>query len=238
MRYKKFIKDLESSKSQLAVLIDPDKFNLSLIKLANENNVSCFLVGGSELKTNNIAVIVDQIKKHTKLPVILFPGNEKQITRKADGMLLLSLLSGRNTEYLIEKHIKAAPVIKKLKIQHLPTAYILINGGKPSTTQRVSKTKPIDPKNIQLIKNTSIAGEQLGFKAIYLEAGSGAKNNVSQTILKTIKKSVNIPVIVGGGIDSEKKARALINAGANMLVVGNALEENPNLIIEISKAFK
>lgn len=238
MKFKKFISGLESSKTQLAVLVDPDKFNPSLIKLANENKVSCFLVGGSELKTNNIALVVDQIKKHTKLPVILFPGNEKQLTKKADGLLLLSLLSGRNTEYLIEKHIKAAPVIKKLKLPHLPTAYILINGGKPSATQRVSKTKPIDPTDIQLIKNTSIAGEQLGFKAIYLEAGSGAKNNVSQTILKTIKKSVNIPVIVGGGIDSEKKARNLIKAGANMIVVGNALEEDPDLIIKISKAFK
>ncbi len=238
MKFKKFIKTLSSSKPLLAVLIDPDKFNIKLIRLADKNKVSCFLVGGSELKTNNIAQVVEQIKKISKAAVILFPGDETQLTKNADGMLLLSLLSGRNPDYLIEKHITAAPLIKKLKLNYLSTAYLLIDGGKESATQKITKTKPLDPANVEYIKNTSIAGEQLGFKAIYLEAGSGAKNNVSERIVKQIKQNVSVPVIVGGGINTRAKAEKLIKAGANMIVVGNALEKNINLINDISKAFK
>ena len=238
MKFNKFIKSLTNSKPALAVLIDPDKFNPDLIKLANKNNVSCFFVGGSGLIKNNISAVIKKIKKLSDLPVILFPGDEKQLTKNADGLLLLSLLSGRNPEYLIEKHVKAAPIIKKLKLSFLPTAYLLIDGGKTSTTQKITKTKPINPKNISLVKNTSIAGEQLGFKAIYLEAGSGATKSVSASLINTIKKSVTIPVIVGGGVNSKAVAEKLIKAGANMIVVGNALEKNKNLIIEISKAFK
>jgi phosphoglycerol geranylgeranyltransferase len=238
MKFKKFIKTLGASKSLLAVLVDPDKFNAELIKLAAKSNVNCFLVGGSKLKNNNVSRIVADIKNITRVPVILFPGDETQLTKQADGLLLLSLLSGRNPEYLIEKHIKAAPIIKKMKLKYLSTAYLLIDGGKESATQKITKTKPLNPKNIEYIKNTSIAGEQLGFKAIYLEAGSGAKNNISGKTIKTIKQNVSIPVIVGGGIDSKQKAEKLIKAGADMIVVGNALEKNMNLITEISKAFK
>ncbi len=238
MKFKKFITTLNSTKPLLAILIDPDKFNVDLIKLADNNKVGCFLVGGSELKINNVSRIVSQIKKISYTPVILFPGDERQLTKKADGLLLLSLLSGRNPEYLIEKHIKAAPVIKRMKLKYLPTAYLLIGGGKVSTTQKITKTKPLNPTNISHIKNTCIAGEQLGFKAIYLEAGSGAKQSVSVKIIKEIKQNVSIPVIVGGGIDSKEKVEKLIKAGANMIVVGNALEKNINLIGEISKAFK
>jgi phosphoglycerol geranylgeranyltransferase len=237
MKFKEFIDQLNSSRPLLAVLVDPDKFNPELIKLSANNKVACFLVGGSGLKNNNVSQVVAAIKKISKIPVILFPGDESQLTKKADGLLLLSLLSGRNPEYLIEKHITAAPIIKKMKLQYLSTAYLLINGGKPSTTQKVTKTKPLDSGNISYIKNTCIAGEQLGFKAIYLEAGSGAKNNISATIVKQIKQNVSIPVIVGGGIDSKVKARKLIKAGADMIVVGNALEKNIQLINEISKAF-
>lgn len=222
----------------LAVLVDPDKYNKKLIELADQNNVGCFLVGGSKLKINNVKQIVDQIKKISKAPVILFPGDETQLVKNADGLLLLSLLSGRNPEYLIEKHVKAAPIIKRLKLQHIPTAYLLINGGKASTTQKITKTIPLNPKNSERIKNTSIAGEQLGFKAIYLEAGSGAKNNVPATLVKKIKQTVSIPLIIGGGIDSKAKAQQVIKAGANMVVVGNALEKNIYLIEKIGAAFK
>ncbi len=238
MKFKTFIKNLNSSKPLLAVLVDPDKFKIELIKLADKNKVSCFLVGGSELKSNNVSQIVASIKKISKIPVILFPGDETQLTNKADGLLLLSLLSGRNPEYLIEKHVRAAPIIKKMKLEYLSTAYLLIDGGKQSTTQKVTGTKPLNPLNISYIKNTSIAGEQIGFKAIYLEAGSGATKNVSAKIVKQIKQNVSIPVIVGGGIDTKEKALSLINAGANMIVVGNALEKDIELINQISKAFK
>jgi putative glycerol-1-phosphate prenyltransferase len=237
VKFDVFIKSLGGTRPLLAVLIDPDKFNPELVELSNKNKVNCFLVGGSGLKKNNISHTVKAIKKLSKIPVILFPGDEKQLTPKADGLLLLSLLSGRNPEYLIEKHIRAAPLIKKMKLRSLPTAYLLINGGKASTTQKITKTRPLDPNKTAHIKNTCIAGEQLGFKAIYLEAGSGAKNKVPGKLVKSIRREVSIPLIVGGGIDSKKKAEKLIDAGANMIVVGNALEKNIHLIKQISKAF-
>jgi phosphoglycerol geranylgeranyltransferase len=237
MKFDKFIRQLNSGKCLFAVLIDPDKFNEELIKQISGTKVNCFLVGGSFLKANNIAQTVRKIKKLSDLPVILFPGDETQLTKEAEGLLLLSLLSGRNPEYLIGKHIKAAPIISKLKIPHIPTAYLLIDGGNTSTTQKVTGTPSFDSNKTNEIIFTSMAGEQLGFKALYLEAGSGAQKTIPASLLKKIKQRVKIPVIVGGGIDSSKKAKALMDAGANMIVVGNALERNPELLNEINKAF-
>lgn len=238
MKFKSFIKSLHSRKTALAVLVDPDKFNPELIKLSHKNKVSCFLVGGSGLQKNNVSAVIRTIKKLSDIPVILFPGDETQLSKNADGLLLLSLLSGRNPEYLIEKHIRAAPIIKKMKLNYLPTAYLLIDGQNESTTQKITGTQPLDSADPVKIIFTSLAGEQLGFKAIYLEAGSGAKKSLSPLLLKKIKQNVSIPVIVGGGIDSRQKAEALIKAGADMIVVGNALEKDIFLINEISKAFK
>lgn len=221
----------------LAVLIDPDKFNPELVRLAANHNVSCFLVGGSKLHQGDMSKTIDEIKKISKVPVVLFPGDESQLSKKADGLLLLSLLSGRNPDYIIEKHIKAAPVIKKMKLRYLSTAYLLIDGGKISTTEKITKTKPLDPANRDYIINTAIAAEQLGFKAVYLEAGSGARTHISTGLVKQVKKQVNIPVIVGGGIDSKEKARLAIKTGANMVVVGNALEKNVYLLNEIGSCF-
>lgn len=238
MKFKDLIKKLLASKKPLlAVLIDPDKFNLELIHLANKSKVACFLVGGSELEKGDVTKTVLAIKKISKIPVILFPGNEAQLSKHADGLLLLSLLSGRNPDYLISKHIIAAPLIKKMKLGHLPTAYLLIDGGAASTTERVTRTLPLDPKNKTLIINTALAAEQLGFKTIYLEAGSGAKTSVAAPLIKSIKKEVSLPIIVGGGIDSVQKAEEIIKAGANMIVIGNALEKNVFLLTEISKCF-
>ena len=237
MKFKSFVNNLNTKKAGLAVLVDPDKFSPELITLANKNRVSCFLVGGSKLKKHNLKSTVQKIKQLSSLPVIIFPGDEKQICKEADGLFVLSLLSGRNPEYLIEKHVNAANAIKKSKLSSLPVAYILLSGGKVSTTQKVSRTKPIDIKNNVLIKNTCIAGELLGFKAIYLEAGSGAKNAIPMQVIKAVKKEIQIPLIVGGGIDSYRKANNAIMAGANLVVVGNALERNKDLITEIGKAF-
>lgn len=226
-----------SAKAKLVVLIDPDKYNPELIKLADKSKVAFFLVGGSELKANNLDTVIKSIKKLSKKPVILFPGNETQISKYADGLLLLSLISGRNTDYLIGKHVKAALQIKKSKLNTIPTGYILINGDKVSTTQKVTKTEAMNPMDVNTIVNTALAGELLGLKAIYLEAGSGAKNVVTSKVIKAVKKEVATPIFVGGGIDSEAKARKVVNAGANFVVVGNALENNVYLLHQIELAF-
>ena len=237
MKFDVFIKELNGKKPMLAVLVDPDKYNAALISLAQKNKTSCFLVGGSKLKKNNITAVIKDIKKRTKLPVIIFPGDEKQVTSAADGIFILSLLSGNNPEYLIGKHLKATPLIKKAQLPSLPVAYVLVDGGKKSTTEKVSKTKPLNAGDIKSIKNTSITGELLGFKAVYLEAGSGAGRTVNAKVVREVKKNIGIPLIVGGGIDSFEKAKQFISCGANMIVVGNALEKNIELIIEIGKAF-
>lgn len=238
MNFKKLIKKLNASKKPLlAVLIDPDKFDPELIHLANKSKTACFLVGGSELEKGDVTKTIIEIKKISKIPVILFPGNEAQLSRSADGLLLLSLLSGRNPDYLISKHITAAPIIKKMKLAYLPTAYLLIDGGAVSTTQKVTNTLPLNPKNKTNIINTALAAEQLGFKAVYLEAGSGAKKTIALPLIKSIKKEITLPLIVGGGLDSVKKVQEVINSGASMVVIGNALEKNVFLLIEISKCF-
>ena len=169
MKFKKIITRLKKGKKPLlAVLIDPDKYNPVIASRAKKSGVSCFLVGGSKLKSNNISTVVEDIKNLSSLPVILFPGDEGQLTSKADGLLLLSLLSGRNPEYLIEKHIRAAPLIQKMKLPYLSTAYMLIDGGRKSSTQDVTGTEPMDPKKISYITNTALAAEQLGLGAIII----------------------------------------------------------------------
>jgi putative glycerol-1-phosphate prenyltransferase len=238
MSFKKLVKNLiKAEKPLLAVLIDPDKFNLELIKLANTSKVACFLLGGSEIKKGSLSKTLIAIKKVSKIPVILFPGDEKQLSEKADGLFLPSLLSGRNADYLIEKHIAMAPLIQKMKLKHLPMAYLLVNGNKRSTTQKVTKTKPLDPKNLTYILNTCLAAEQLGFKLIYLEAGSGAKSEISGKLIQAVKGAIQVPLIVGGGIDSKEKALNVINAGANLVVVGNALEKDVHLLTVLSECF-
>ena len=227
-----------TKKAQLVILIDPDKFNPKLIELANKSKVSFFLVGGSTLKENNLNKVVSQIKKKSKRPVIIFPGDEKQICKKADGMLLLSLISGRNPEFLIGKHVKAAASIKKSKLKTISVGYILVAGNKTSSTQKVTNTKALSSSKTKLILDTAMAGELLGMKAIYLEAGSGAKTEVNSRIIGFVKNNISVPLFVGGGIDSFKKAKQIIKAGANFVVVGNALEKNLYLLSEIEKAFK
>jgi len=241
MQKRKFdnvFRGIADNKPRLAVLIDPDKFNEKLILLANTNNVFCFLIGGSHIEKGNLKRTVSRIKKLSHIPLLLFPGDETQLSREADGLLLISLLSGRNPEYLIGKHVKAAREIKQMQIPVLSTAYLLIAEGGQSSTQKVSKTEPLDPKKKELILDTALAAEQLGFRALYLEAGSGSKEPIASALIRAIKKTVNIPVIVGGGIDSKSKTNKAIKAGANLVVVGNALEKDVNLLTEISGCFE
>ncbi len=233
--YSKIHSGKRKKRPQLAVLIDPDKFNPELVKLCRKG-VSYFFVGGSKLDSGNIGRTIAAIKKISKIPVVIFPGDEKQVSGKADALLFLSLLSGRNPEYLIGKHVLAAPVIKRKKLECIPTAYILVNGERNSTTQKVTGTKPL--QELAQIKNTALAGELLGFKLLYLEAGSGAKTNIPAKIIAGVKRVISIPLLVGGGIDSVQKVRSAIRSGADIVVIGNALEKNIGLIEKIAVLFK
>lgn len=231
--YKKILK---AGKAQLAVLVDPDKFNPELIRLCLDQPVSYFFVGGSHLKNGNLRKTVAAIKRISAIPVVIFPGDEKQLCAEADAVLFLSLLSGRNPDYLIGKQVKAAPLIRRKKLESISTAYLLLEGKNISTTQKVTRTIPLRSTND--IVNTAIAGEMLGFKLLYLEAGSGAKASLSSSMIKKVKKAVGIPLIIGGGINSAARALRAIAAGANIVVVGNALEKDMHLIHKLSPVFK
>ncbi|MEO8760095.1 MAG: geranylgeranylglyceryl/heptaprenylglyceryl phosphate synthase [Bacteroidia bacterium] len=233
--YQQIISSYQKKQARLAVLIDPDKFSLTVVELANKCNVHYFFVGGSKLTNGNIEKTISTIKKHSKIPVIIFPGDEKQLSAKADAVLFLSLLSGRNPDYLIGKQVLAAPFIKKKKLECISTAYILVEGNATSTTEKVSKTKPLS--DTKTIVHTAIAAELLGFKTVYLEAGSGAKTNINTALIKKVKQNINIPLLVGGGINTTTKAKQAINAGADIVIVRNALEKNSNLLKELSLLF-
>lgn len=187
------------------------------------------------LKANFIGKTIKSIKSITQIPVIIFPGDFSQLSNLADAILIPSLLSGRNTDYLIGKHVKAASKLKASKLKTIPIGYILVDGGNNSTTQKLTKTKPLALK--KEIIETAIAGELIGKSLIYLEAGSGAKKTVLTTIIKDVKKQISIPLIVGGGIDSVAKARKILNSNPDYIVIGNALEKTPNLLIELSALF-
>jgi putative glycerol-1-phosphate prenyltransferase len=232
----KFADIVAKNKAALAVLIDPDKFDKGLVKMIDHSKTAFILVGGSKLKKGNIKETVKQIKKITKLPVILFPGDESQLCKEADGLFVLSLLSGRNPEYLIDKQIRAAQIIKKLGLKTFPVAYILVGTGGISETEKVTKTKPL--KELTWIVDTALAAEHLGFKAVYLEAGSGSKKQVNDELIKAVSKSITIPLIVGGGISSAQNMKRAKKAGANVIVVGNSLEKDKSLITEFSKVFE
>lgn len=221
--------------TQLIILIDPDKYNPELIKTANKSKVSYIFVGGSVLKKNTFEKTIKSIKSITEIPVIIFPGDENQISKYADGILMLSLLSGRNAEYLIGKHVKSASKIKASKLKVIPTGYILVDGANKSTTQKITKTKPLTHK--KEIIETAIAGELLGKKLIYLEAGSGAKKTLANSIIKDVKKNISIPLIVGGGIDSILKTKNILQSNPDYIVIGNALEKRSDLLKEINKLF-
>ncbi|WP_299120533.1 geranylgeranylglyceryl/heptaprenylglyceryl phosphate synthase [uncultured Winogradskyella sp.] len=223
----------------LAVLIDPDKMKLeavsSFISKINQSIATHIFVGGSEVDEGITEILVDKIKKHTSLPVVLFPGDVIQITDKADGILFLSLISGRNPEYLIGKHVEAVSRLKGTNLEVIPTGYLLIENGKETSVQRVSKTKPIKRSEIQIIKDTAKAGEFLGMKLIYLEAGSGATHAIEPEIILKVKQKLTIPLIVGGGIKSIAELKSAYNAGADLLVIGTAFEEDEAFFNDIKK---
>jgi len=219
------LKDLDQK--QLTVLIDPDKFNESLAeKFLKElpEQLTHIFVGGSTVEAYKTDKTVSAIKNFSSLPVIIFPGDYTQITEKADGLLFLSLLSGRNPEYLIEQQVKSVDRLKNSTLEIIPTGYILIDGGNESAVQRISNTKPMLQQDLGAIVNTALAGQFSGKQLIYLEAGSGALNHVSLEIIREVKRALSIPLIVGGGIKTATQLREIYNAGADMAVIGTAFE--------------
>lgn len=233
----KHILQRKIDRPKIAVLIDPDKFNKDVVILADQLFVDFFLVGGSYLEKNNVHYTIAQIKKYSNKPVIIFPGDEHQISKLADGILFLSLVSGRNPEYLIEKQIKAAPKIQRYNLPFLPTAYLLIDGKHISTTQKITGTSSL-PQHKKIIHDTCLASVMLGMQAIYLEAGSGAKKSIRPDIVTHIKAAIPVPLILGGGISSISVLEQYVNTKVDSLVIGNVLEKNPLFLSEIQKYFQ
>lgn len=219
-------------KQLLAILLDPDKIVWEslpeLILKINQSPATHVFIGGSLVGNSILDTLIQQIKKDCTLPVVLFPGDASQISNHADGILFLSLLSGRNPDYLIGHQVKAAPILKKLQLEIIPTGYILIESGSQTAVERVSQTKPLDGNNLDLVLATALAGEMLGNKLIYLEAGSGAQKAVSQEIIKLVAQTTNIPLIVGGGITDQEGIQKAYDSGADLVVIGTAFERDNN----------
>ncbi|WP_203295385.1 geranylgeranylglyceryl/heptaprenylglyceryl phosphate synthase [Luteirhabdus pelagi] len=226
--YQKVVDSCSQGNKMLAILIDPDKFspentNAFLQKIPKET--THILVGGSTATNGHTAETVAALKPETSLPIVLFPGNHTQITPTADAILFLSLVSGRNPEYLVGQQLKAVETLSTTNLEVLPTGYILIDGGTESSVARVSQTKPLPQDDVQTIVTTAMAAQFMGNKLIYLEAGSGAVTPVKEEIIQKVKEVLHIPLIVGGGIRSETQKRIAFEAGADMVVMGTAFEE-------------
>ncbi len=228
-----------SGKKAFAVLLDPDKLDAQTLSerivALNSAEVDFIFVGGSLISSDNMDMILEELKVKTSVPKIIFPGNGLHINEKADGILLLSLISGRNPDFLIGQHVVSAPILKRSNLEKIPTGYMLIDGGNPTTVSYISNTFPIPNNKPDVAAATAMAGEMLGLKVIYLDAGSGAQNPVNENIISAVKKHVDVPVIVGGGLNTIAKASNALAAGADMIVVGNAIESNPGFLLEISQ---
>lgn len=235
---KSILQHLKTSKKQnLAVLIDPDKFDLKnasqFIDKVNRSIATHVFVGGSIVEKDVTEALLLAIKPLTNLPIVLFPGDVIQVSEKADAILFLSLVSGRNPEYLIGQQVKAVSKLRNSSLEIIPTGYILVDGKKETATQKVTKTKPLNKS--QEIVDTAKAAELLGMQLVYLEAGSGAKQEVSNAVISAVKSEINIPLIVGGGIRSKFAIDKAFKAGANLVVIGTAFEDDESFFEEIKK---
>ncbi|RZV61727.1 MAG: geranylgeranylglyceryl/heptaprenylglyceryl phosphate synthase [Flavobacteriaceae bacterium] len=228
---------LIDSKRLLAVLIDPDKMDLLGLPIfmsqLNASIVTHVFVGGSSVDIEATELLVNELKNLTKLPIVLFPGDITQITANADALLFLSLISGRNADYLIDKHVKAAAILKDKDLEVIPTGYILIENGKETSVQKVTNTTPMNRYDVQKVVDTAKAGELLGHKLMYLEAGSGATDPVDSDMISQVKKALSIPLLVGGGIRSKEQLLKAYEAGADLVVIGTALEEDESFFNEL-----
>jgi putative glycerol-1-phosphate prenyltransferase len=230
----------KTGKKSFAVLIDPDKVNApildEIIELSVAAKVDYLLVGGSLVISNYLDECVQHIKQNCDLPVILFPGSPTQVSKYADALLYLSLISGRNPELLIGQHVVTAPFVKQSGLEIMPTGYIVIDGGAPTTVSYISNASPIPADKNEIAMCTAMAGEMLGMKLIYMDAGSGAKRPITESMIKLVADNIEAPLIVGGGIIHPEKAYLNCKAGADVIVVGNAIEKDASLIKEMSNA--
>ena len=240
--YDLFVDRKQKGHKSFALLIDPDKVNNNsmelLIKLSVDAGVDYFLVGGSLVVSNYLVDCVKLIKKSCDIPVILFPGSPSQICPEADALLYLSLISGRNPEMLIGQHVVSAPAVKQSKLEVMSTGYMVIDGGAPTTVSYISNASPLPSDKQEIAVCTAMAGEMLGMKLIYMDAGSGAQKPVSTSMIKSVAESISVPLIVGGGIVNPEQAYLDCKAGADIIVVGNAIEKDHSLIEEMSLAIK
>ena len=230
--YQQIVKSKLESKKLLAILIDPDKVSIenvsNLIQKINQSPATHIFVGGSSFEGTHLDELITELKAKINLPIVLFPGNPSQISDKADGILFLTLLSGRNPDYLIEHQVNAVPILNKTNLEIISTGYILIESGNETAVERVSQTKPLDRNNTEYALQTAQAGTLIGNKLIYLEAGSGAKLSVPKEMISLVSQNIKVPLIVGGGIRTKHEMDTAFHSGADMVVIGTAFENDIN----------
>lgn len=228
------------NQKSFAVLVDPDKATparlANLLETMQDAQVDYVFVGGSLVVSNRLDETVLHLKKASRLPIILFPGSPSQLSKHADGLLYLSLISGRNPELLIGQHVLSAAAVRQSGLEILPTGYMVIDGGAPTTVSYISNTAPLPADKSEIALCTAMAGEMLGLKLIYMDAGSGAKRPISENMIEEVAAAIEIPLIVGGGIKDPEKAYRNARAGADLIVVGNAIEQDPGLLREMAEA--
>lgn len=238
--YQSLVNKKKEGKKSFAVLIDPDKATDAildeLIELSLAAKVDYFLAGGSLVISNRLDEVVQHIKANCSIPVILFPGSPNQVSKYADALLYLSLISGRNPELLIGQHVVSAPFVKQSGLEIMPTGYMVIDGGAPTTVSYISNATPIPADKNEIAMCTAMAGEMLGMKLIYMDSGSGARRPITESMIESVARNIEAPLIIGGGITEPEKAYRNCKAGADVIVVGNAIEKDASLIKEMAAA--
>jgi len=236
-------KFLSDPSKKLAILIDPEKMHseqllLPLIEKIRILNPHFIFVGGSTVSEAEFSACLSILKANTKIPLIIFPGSQTQVSSKADAILFLSLISGRNPDYLIGHQIKSAHIIREVNLEAIPTGYILIDGEKNSSVAYVSQTTPIPNDQISIAVKTAIAGEMLGLKAIFMDAGSGANKAISDEMIQSVKAQISLPLIIGGGIKTVEGVENAFAAGADVVVIGNKIEEDIDFLLDLKNRIK
>jgi putative glycerol-1-phosphate prenyltransferase len=219
----------------IALLLDPDKVNGQSLKKILKTALGCktdFIMTGGSLTFSSIDKLIDSIRDNCSIPVVLFPGNLLQLSHKADLILLLSLISGRNPELLIGNHVIAAPYLKDVREKLVSVGYILVSCGSKTSVEYISQTDAIPSDKPEIVVATAIAGEMLGLSMIYLEAGSGATNHIPVEVIRAVRENISVPLAVGGGIRNKKEVEKIFKAGANLIILGNGCEKNPDLLVE------